>query len=308
MTFVVRVASSRPMSADHLPSIFDGELPLFEQKGRANGFTTWSARTFAEFLGYSSFDAFRPALKRAQQALLALDVDVQEHFQRETVTLPNGKVQEDVRLTRFACYLCAVNADPRKKKVAEAQAYFARYNEECQRFMDDSEMVDRVLQRDKISEHEKLLSATAKRAGVIEFGLFQNAGYRGLYNMDLAALRKRKAIPKERSPLDFMGSTELAANLFRLTQTEEKIKRDGVRGQLHLEETAEKVGKMVRKTMAEISGQKPEDLPAHEDIREVRKGLKHAAPIIQNNTAADLAEPAEPGSYLEPAEEREDPF
>jgi DNA-damage-inducible protein D len=104
--------------------------------------------------------------------------------------------------------------------------------------------------------------------------LFQNSGYRGLYNMNLREIRRHKGVPDGRSPLDFMGKTELAANLFRVTQTEEKIRGEGIRGQPALEHTAEDVGRRVRRTMIEISGKRPENLPPAEDIKQVHKKLK----------------------------------
>ena len=118
------------------------------------------------------------------------------------------------------------------------------------------------------------MSGTAKAAGVAEYGLFQNAGYRGLYNMDLWQIRRRKGVPQGRSPLDFMGKTELAANLFRVTQTEEKIRGGKIRGHVPLERAAENAGREVRRTMVKISGKHPEDLPPAEDIKEVHKKLR----------------------------------
>ncbi|MGC3989591.1 MAG: hypothetical protein QM796_07925 [Chthoniobacteraceae bacterium] len=281
-----------------LPNVFEGELPLFEQHGRPNGYTTWSARAFAGYLGYKSFDAFKLALNKAQNVLISLNITVTDHFQQEEVPLGNGKTQQDIRLTRFACYLAAMNSDTRKRRVAEAQAYFARFNEECQRYIDDCEQIERVLIRNELSDHEKTLSSTAQKAGVTDYALFQNAGYRGLYNLNLSELRQRKAIPKRRSPLDFMGKDELAANLFRLTQTEAKIRHEHIRGQNALENTAEKVGKMVRETMHQISGQRPEKLPAQEDIREVHKGLKDASRILKFTSAAELRDLPQDGEYL----------
>ncbi|MEM5789596.1 MAG: hypothetical protein AAGU11_19960, partial [Syntrophobacteraceae bacterium] len=116
--------------------------------------------------------------------------------------------------------------------------------------------------------------AVAHKAGVLQFAFFQNAGYRGLYNMNLCDLRERKGIPDRRSPLDFMGKDELAANLFRITQTELKIKKDNVKGQSGLEYTAENVGQIVRKTMLDITNTPPEDMLPSEDIRTVKKELK----------------------------------
>jgi DNA-damage-inducible protein D len=167
-----------------------------------------------------------------------------------------------------------MNGDPKKPQVAQAQAYFVQWAEACRLYLEQAEGVERVAIRGEISEHERTLSGTAKAAGVVEYGLFQNAGYRGLYNMDLWQIRRRKGVPQGRSPLDFMGKTELAANLFRVTQTEEKIRAEKIRGQKPLERTAEGVGRKVRQTMIEISGKRPEELPPAEDIKEVHKKLK----------------------------------
>lgn len=245
-----------------IAEIFEGNHPLFEQSGRPNGFTTWSARAFAEFLGYKDYETFRKgAINRAMQVLMTLEIDISEHFKQEVVqNEKNGGMVSDTRMSRFACYLAAMNSDPKKRQVARAQVYFARYNEECQRYIDDTEQIERILIRDELSEHEKTLSKTAGKAGVQDFALFKNAGYRGLYNMNLSELKKLKKLPSNRSSLDFMGKDELAANLFRLTQTDAKIRTDAVQGQARLEATAERVGKAVRKTMHEISGQRPEKI------------------------------------------------
>ncbi len=167
-----------------------------------------------------------------------------------------------------------MNGDPKKPQVAQAQKYFVAWAEACRLYLEEAESVERVAIRGEISEHERSLAGTAKMAGVVEYALFQNAGYRGLYNMDLYQVRRRKGIPSGRSMLDFMGKTELAANLFRVTQTEEKIRNERIRGQQPLERAAETVGRKVRHAMVDISGKRPEDLPTAEDIKQVHKKLK----------------------------------
>jgi len=286
--------------------VFDGDLPLFEKTGRPNGYTTWSARALAAFLGYKDYDAFKTsALNRAQQTLLSLDILLEEHFKQEVTVDEKGRKVVDLRLSRFACYLAAMNGDTKKKEVAQAQVYFARFSEECQQFLDDSEQIERVLIRDELSEHEKTLSITAKKAGVQDYALFRNAGYRGLYNMNLSDLKKLKNIPERRSPLDFMGKDELAANLFRTTQTDAKIKQDHIKGQKSLERVAERVGETVRETMHKISGQRPEELVAQEDIKKVRKELRSSGDILKHTSLPELGSELEPGSYLQAAEEGE---
>jgi DNA-damage-inducible protein D len=167
-----------------------------------------------------------------------------------------------------------MNADSRKAEVAKAQAYFAALADSFRQYCEEAENVLRIQIRSEISGREKSLSGVAKEAGVINYQYFQNAGYRGMYNRNLNEIRALKHVPSDRSPLDFMGKTELAANLFRITQTEAKIKGENIKGQKQCEVTAEQVGQVVRKTMKQISGQTPESLPPAHDIKEVKKELK----------------------------------
>lgn len=259
-------------------SLFDPEKPVFEEIARANGNTSWSARDLSVALGYTSYESFRKGpLIKAQQVILTLQLDLSEHFKKEVFLDEKGKDIGDMRLSRFACYLAAMNGDPKKRAVALAQAYFATFADACRRFIEESDEYERLLTRDEISDREKSLSSTAKGAGVTEYAFFQNAGYRGLYNMNLAQLRTLKGVPKSRSPLDFMGKEELAANLFRITQTEAKIRNNGISGQKNLERAAHGVGREVRMTMERVSGSKPEELPASEDIKKVKSGMKQTA-------------------------------
>lgn len=257
------------------PFVCTPDQPGFEALAHSNGFRFWWASKLAEVLGYESLHSFRKAVQRAMVVLTTLNIPIFENIvptQREI----DGKTEEDFKLSRFACYLAAMNGDVKKPRVAQAQQYFIQWGEACRLFLEESDSIERVQIRGEISEHERTLAGTANAAGVERdrWGLFQNAGYRGLYNMDLYKLRQHKGIPSNRSPLDFMGKTELAANLFRVTQTEEKIRAEMIRGQTALENAAYVVGRKVRKTMEEISGKRPEDLPAAPDIRTVQKKLK----------------------------------
>ncbi|MSU57370.1 MAG: damage-inducible protein D [Pedosphaera sp.] len=249
------------------------DKPGFEALSKTNGFRFWWASELAVTLGYESLNSFRKAVERAMIALTSLNIPVFDNIVQEQREA-DGKTIVDYRLSRFACYLAAMNGDPKKQQVAQAQAYFVKWAEACRLYLEQADGVERVAIRGEISEHERTLSGTAKAAGVTEYGLFQNAGYRGLYNMDLWQVRRRKGVPQGRTPLDFMGKTELAANLFRVTQTEEKIRAAKIRGQKPLERTAEDVGREVRRTMVKISGKRPEELPPAEDIKEVHKKLK----------------------------------
>lgn len=260
-----------PLNPDH----FDPANPTFEALGKDNGFHHWSASAIAELLGYKSHtqEGFRKVIGRAMAACTTAGVPVPETIQE--VRGDDGAV--DWKLSRFGCYLVAMNGDPRKPQVAQAQAYFAGMAEAFRQYFQEAEGVERLLIRDEMSEGEKLLASTAKESGVDNYPFFHNAGYRGMYNMNFRELTQLRAIPKNRSPLDFMGRTELAANLFRITQTEEHLKRWSVRGQKAAERAATTVGNEVRKQMIRNSGVPPEDLPVQSDIKQVRSGIKRTA-------------------------------
>lgn len=245
----------------------------FEQLANEDGFRFWWASDLARLLGYGDLAALEGAVVKAMEVCIGLEVDIADNVQAVRRQL-EGRSQEDFKLSRFACYLVAMNGDVRKPQVAQAQAYFAAFAEACRLALAESDGVNRLTLRGDVTEGEKSLSRAAKRAGVREYGLFQNAGYRGLYNMDLSRLKSLKKTPRQRSPLDFMGKTELAANLFRITQTEERIKNTGIRGQLECERAAHTVGQKVRRAMLEMGGTAPEVLPPARDIKRVRTQIK----------------------------------
>lgn len=253
----------------------DGNLN-FNDLANENGFTYWSASDYMRMLGYQTYTSFKKAINRAMTTCMTLEIDTYDNFQQVRSVI-DGREETDYKLSRFACYLVAMNADNKKLKVAQAQAFFAASAETIRRFVDNTQDVERVLIRDEISSHENSLSSAASKAGVqnTAYALFQNAGYRGMYNMNLNQLKNYKGLEKKgHSLLDFMGKDELAANLFRLTQTELKLKNDGIQGQRNAERTAENVGQKVRKTMLEISGVKPEDMTLSGDIKKVKTSLK----------------------------------
>ncbi|WP_291206965.1 BRO family protein [Hyphomonas sp.] len=251
---------------------FDGDKPSFEAYGRENGFRHWLASDLLKMLEYPSMDAVRKAVNKAIAACANLGVPILENF-KEVETEGIGK---DYCLSRFACYLTVMNCNPRNPRVAAAQAYFITMAEAFRQYVQTSEGVERVLIRGEVSDREKSLSAIAYGRGVENYAFFQNAGYRGMYNMNMNDLRAFKNAPQDRSILDFMGKTELAANLFRITQTEEKISKENLKGQKNLERAHESVGREVRQSMKRISGTEPEFMPLVEDIRQVKSGLKKA--------------------------------
>lgn len=238
----------------------------FEDSAVKNGVNLWNEADLMQALGYLSADSFKRVIQKAQQACLSLGIAIEEIFIRQPDTT--------YRLTRFACYLIAINADSKKPEVAAAQVYFAALADTFRSAIEQAQDVDRVLIRDEVSAGETSLSSTANRHGVESFAFFHNAGYRGMYNMNLTALMTKKGVAKGERLIDRMGKDEIAAHLFRITQTDAKIKNEGLKGQQSLESAAEKVGKHVRQSMIELSGQRPENLPVADPIKDVKKRLK----------------------------------
>ena len=259
------------MDNSFLPDVFhfDEGKESFEDFGQTNGGVFWLASDLQKLLGYENEASFNKALNKAMIACNTLNIPIIENFEQI-----KGGASNDWKLSRFACYLITMNADPKKANVAKAQAYFATIAGAINNYLLEAQKVERIVVREEISDREKSLAGVVHRAGVENYPFFQNAGYRGMYNMTIAQLRERRNIEKHRSPLDFMGKNELAANLFRVTQTELKIKQENITGQPKLEATAETVGREVRVAMKKISGIPPENLPIAQDIIEVKKALK----------------------------------
>lgn len=271
----------------------DALIKSFEERVRhdESGNEFWYARDLADLLEYGRWDNFLNVVNKARAACTQSGFDCENHFAdvSKMVTIGSGAEREieDVVLSRYASYLVAQNADGRKRPVAFAQTYFAiqtRRQESQDEAGDDfgplPEDEKRLLLRDEIKEHNKALASAAKQAGVkegIEFAIFQTEGYKGLYGgLDVPGIRRTKGLTKSKAILDHMGSTELAANLFRATQTEEKLRRDGVKGKHAANRTHFDVGRKVRDTIREIGGTMPEALPVAEDIKKVSKRIKKA--------------------------------
>lgn len=259
-----------------------------------SGVEFWLARDLARLLDYADFRNFGNIVEKAKAACTNSGQAVADHFVdvTEMVAIGSGAEREveDVRLTRYACYLLAQNGDARKKPVAFAQTYFAIQTRR-QELRDEAEAPllsdaeKRVLLREEIKTHNKHLAGAAKAAGVerpVEYAVFQNWGYKGLYGgLDKTGIQRAKGLSKSQDILDHMGSTELAANLFRATQTEEKLRRDQVRGREAANRTHLDVGRKVRQTIQDIGGVMPERLPTEEDVKKVQRRLKRSAREIE---------------------------
>ena len=233
----------------------------------------WEAREFMLVLGYSKWDNFSKVIDKAKIACNISNNNVFEHFADAGKVLEVGNKAKmkvaDYHLSRYACYLIVQNADPRKKAVAMGQTYFAAQTRKQEladeEFRAMSEDERRLHLRNDVRGSNKKLASAAYDAGVRNFGKFQNSGYRGLYNGETAAdIRERKGLDKNQDILDYMGSTELAANDFRSTQTEDKLRREHIQGEALANETHYNVGRKVRQTIAELGGTMPEALPVPE--------------------------------------------
>lgn len=248
----------------------------------------WLARDLYMLLGYTEYTKFSPAVARAKEACANSGQAVDEHFNDIKVTLKSvnqygettGKTVSNIELSRYACYLIAQNGDPRKEEVALAQTYFALQTRKQEIAQDRLEDAKRVMLRADVTENNKKLSSTAKQAGVKNFATFQDYGYMGLYGgMRQKDIHKKKNLKKNQAILDHMSSEEMAANLFRITQADARIKRENILGEERANKTHLEVGKKVRRTINELGGTMPENLPAVDSVKESNKRLK--APVAK---------------------------
>jgi DNA-damage-inducible protein D len=261
-----------------------GEDSPFEKIKRvtAAGNENWSSRDFARVLGYTDYRNFEQVIDKAKVACFNSGQRLEDHFVDITDMIEIGKGgQRPVKTTlmsRYACYLAIQNADPGKEIVALGQTYFAIQTRRQELSDEQLEAERRLLLRNELKEHNSKLAETAKDCGVIEpvdYAIFQNHGYQGLYNgMKAQDIHRRKGLKKSQQILDHMGSTELAANLFRATQAEEKLRRDKVKGKPNANRTHYEVGRKVRKTIQELGGTMPEDLPTADSIKKLESKKK----------------------------------
>ncbi|MCL5016436.1 MAG: DNA damage-inducible protein D [Patescibacteria group bacterium] len=237
----------------------------------------WEARELLPLLGYENWQKSEEVIARAARACINSGQDVDDHFNRtvKMVEIGSNTVRKvrDFKLDRYACYLVAQNGDPKKPEIAQAQTYFAIQTRRQEIFGQLTDSEKRLFIRGEVSASNKKLFKTAKQAGVNKFGLFNDAGYRGLYGMPLSDIEQRKGI-KKGELLDRAGSTELAANLFRITQTDEKITKDKIRGEQAASRTHFMVGGKVRQTIKDIGGVLPEQLPAEKHIGQVKREVR----------------------------------
>jgi DNA-damage-inducible protein D len=266
-----------------------GHVSPFERIRRTNagGNEYWESRDLAEVLGYTQYRNFEAVVAKARLACFNSGHRIEDHFAdvSKMVDIGSGaqRAIKTVLLSRYACYLIVQNADPAKEIVALGQTYFAIQTRRQEMAELSGEDERRLLLRREMKLHNVKLAGVARSAGVVtslDYAIFQNHGYQGLYGgMSAQDIRNRKRLGKGKDILDHMGSTELAANLFRATQTEEKLRRDRISGKDAACRTHKEVGAKVRQTIRDLGGTMPENLPAAENIKRVesrkRKALRH---------------------------------
>ncbi len=265
---------------------------IFENIKRVNaeGQEYWLARDLQPILDYTEWRNFSKIINKAKEACTKSGIDIDDHFVELNKMVPIGsgaeRKVEDVMLSRYACYLIVMNGDPHKEIIAVGQTYFAvktRQQELIDNFEELSENQKRIAIRNEMKAHNKSLAEAAKNAGVVEpldYAIFQNYGYMGLYGgLKAKDIKTRKGLKASQDILDHMGSTELAANLFRATQTDEKLRREKILGKDAANRTHFEVGAKVRQTIKELGGTMPEDLPTPQKSiqqleREQKKKIK----------------------------------
>ena len=292
------------MAGDQLPVLGRGS---FEELKHVNvhGAEFWNARDLQPHLGYEHWRSFENAIRKAIVSCERSGNDPRYHFARarKVIVAGNGAVREvdEHQLSRFACYLIAQNGDPRKPEIASAQKYFAvqtRRQELTDALAAD---LERLELRKQTSEEFKALSGAARQAGVQDrmFGVFHDAGYKGLYGgLGRDDIKARKRIPPKEQLMDRMGTTELAANQFRMTQTRDKLARQRIRDPKRAVQTHNEVGKEVRDAIRRIGGTLPEDIPPAEHIKSVAKRIAKTPPrlALEDKDAKGLVGEEETGA------------
>ncbi len=251
----------------------------------------WISRDLSKVLEYTDYRNFLDVIEKAKEACKNSKYEVSDHFVDVTEmieTAKGAKRQVDsIKLSRYACYLIVQNADPAKEAIALGQTYFAIQTrlQEISRMKEFNQLTSedekRLFLRNELKRHNSQLADAAHLSGVvnaIDYAIFQNHGYMGLYGgLDAKDIHKKKNLKKSQQILDHMGSTELAANLFRATQTEDKLRKENIKDKQKANETHRKVGAKVRQTIKEIGGTMPEDLPTpDESIKKLEQKSKKA--------------------------------
>lgn len=268
------VGSVNKKGGKNMPNLMRYSEETFEsiKHYTGDGVEFWYARELQTVLEYTDWRNFQNAIFKAMEACKNSGYPIEDHFGDATkfTKIGGGNVRKisDYALSRYACYLIVMNGDSQKEVIAVGQTYFAVKTRQQELIEDYDELTEdqkRLAIRGEMIEHNKSLAEAAQMAGITDpkdYAIFQNKGYQGLYGgLGVKEIHARKGLKKSQKILDHMGSTELAANLFRATQTDEKLRREKIRGKDAAGKTHYNVGRKVRQTIKELGGTMPEDLP-----------------------------------------------
>ncbi|MEN8615457.1 DNA damage-inducible protein D [Dehalogenimonas sp. THU2] len=249
------------------------------KKTTIKGTEYWLARDLQLLLGYSEWRNFKDTVEKARVAVENVGTDPRYHFGNTTTMMVLGKGAkrsvDDVMLTRLACYLVAMNGDSQKAEIAAAQTYFAIQSRKQEIQAENTDLENRILLRNRVKEHNKYLNSAAKDAGVKNYGIFHDAGYKGLYGgLSCAEIKALKGIDKKTDLLDCIDRAELAANDFRITQAESRLRVNNIRTEIEATVEHRQVGEEVRNTISRLGGTMPEKLPGVPPIKEIEKQRK----------------------------------
>lgn len=252
------------------------DIEAFEESVRQNGICYWLAHDFMLNLGYETWTSFSAVIRKAMAACSNLGIDADEAFIATQITDHEGRPHKSYKLTRFACFLITMYADEKKPQVAQAKVALSAIAAQLVEAAVGENDLGRIDTREDLKAAERMMAGTAKAAGVgdNDFGIFKDAGYRGMYNMSLSQLKRYKGIDEKATAYDFMGLTELAGNLFRVTQTAARMQHKPGMGLHGAVNTAKEVGAEVRSMMVRNSGIAPENLEVEENINKAKSKLK----------------------------------
>jgi DNA-damage-inducible protein D len=275
LTLCINFRKAKGMDFDNFKQALDEKKRLTD-----DGIEYWMARDIQPNLGYDTWQYFEQAIERAKKACESSGVDPAYHFSEVTKEITAGKgaqlQRKDMYLSRYACSLIAMNSDSRKAEVAMAQTYFAIQTRKQERFEELTLEEQRIEKRLQVKDHNKQLASTAQKSGVpsARFGIFQDRGYLGLYNMPSKAIKAKKGIPPKDNLLDYAGSEELAANDFRITQTHRQLIERSIKDEWSAQAVHEEIGRRVRLTIEANGNPMPEGLPIEPHIKVIQKKIK----------------------------------
>jgi DNA-damage-inducible protein D len=256
-----------------------------------DGIEYWMARDLQKPLGYSTWREFEAVIKKAQMACDSSGSDSNNHFveKYKMASIGSGakRKKRDYFVSRYGAYLIAMNGNPKLQQIAMAQNYFAVQTRRQEIADIHREIEKRIELRERVKSANKHLGDAAKDSGVQDYARFHAAGYRGLYDLRLKEIKERKNIDPKDELLDRAGRAELAANEFRITQTEQALKRNEIEGDIPARKTHEKVGKEVRNTIAKLGGTMPEDLPAEPSIKKLMAGSQKKTKLLKKREEQD---------------------